>query len=415
MKLQEGSIAGLRNNRKSCHFWVDNEVVDCYQSIVGADAVWVYCRIARHANGAWIVSPKLRGTSDTRIGLREMAEWCGKSVDTVWRSLEVLELVGLIHAERGSKSKGRYALADVKDLVTSEDVLYDREQGSFCLPEARVAELKGKVKELRLKMSRKGAGTGAKLALVESRSGADPSTESPIASSVAQSDRLRDGASGELFAAAGAGSDRTVAPEVQNCRSSDVPSITRNLKTARTKSTPLPPASGGVEESCGASDAGKTRKRAGDLARDGVPAGAGDGARGDGSRGPGLGNPGAAGGGALLPEAERELRSREVARRLDSATTQVCSGIGLSEPRDWRKVRRQIALAAEKGDEPATIALAMMAAYGRQTSARDRGELTASYGPVKFITLGVWKNEGRWHWDEEVLRKRASASVGTAR
>ena len=83
-------ITGLRNERKASHFWVDNEVADCYQPIVGADAIWVYCRIARYANGAWIVSPRLRGTNDTRVGLREMAEWCGKSVDTVSRSLEVL-------------------------------------------------------------------------------------------------------------------------------------------------------------------------------------------------------------------------------------------------------------------------------------------------------------------------------------
>jgi len=146
-------MTSLRNERKPCHFWVDNEVADCYQPIVGADAIWVYCRIARHANGAWIISPRLRGTSDTRVGLREMAEWCGKSADTVSRSLEVLELVGLITAEHGTRSKGRYALADVKDLVTREGGLYDREMGSFRLPDGRVDELKKQVRELRLKLA----------------------------------------------------------------------------------------------------------------------------------------------------------------------------------------------------------------------------------------------------------------------
>ncbi len=92
----------------------------------------------------------------------------------------------------------------------------------------------------------------------------------------------------------------------------------------------------------------------------------------------------------------------------------MCSGLGISEPRDRRKVRRQIALQAEKGDEPATIALDMMAAFGRQTGARRRGELTASYGPVKFITQGVWKDEGRWHWDEKTLRLHMEARVGSA-
>ena len=220
-------VTGLRNERKPCHFWVDNEVADCYQPIVGADAIWVYCRIARHANGAWIVSPRLRGTSDTRIGLREMAEWCGKSVDTVWRSLEVLELVGLLTAERGAKSKGRYALADVKDLVTREGAVYDRETGSFRLPDARIAELKQQVRELRLKLARKKA-------TVKS------------APSVAQSDSLGAG----LFVVPEAKCDRTVTPDVQNCRSSSTDAsryISGNSKTAKQTTTPQPPQAGACD------------------------------------------------------------------------------------------------------------------------------------------------------------------------
>jgi hypothetical protein len=112
-------------------------------------------------------------------------------------------------------------------------------------------------------------------------------------------------------------------------------------------------------------------------------------------------------------------RAAQIARRaahersLDAAAAQVCNGLNLSEPRDRRRVRRAIALQAEKGDEPPTIALGMMAAFGRQSAARLRGELSASYGAVKFVCQGVWKDQGRWHWNEEVLRQRAQASVGS--
>ncbi len=223
---EQGLLTGLRNERKPCHFWVDNEVADCYQPIVGADAIWVYCRIARNAHGAWIVSPKVRG-ADTRVSLREMAEWCGKSVDTVWRCLQVLELVGLLQADRGAKIKGRYALADVKDLVTREGGLYDREMGSFRLPEARVVELKDQVRALRLKMARKKAG---QIVLVDS--------QKEQSQSVAQSDRF----GSDLFGVPDAKCDRSVAPDVQICRSERTASITTNFKKAtKANTTPQPP------------------------------------------------------------------------------------------------------------------------------------------------------------------------------
>lgn len=233
MKSGTEELTELRNERKPCHFWVDNEVADCYQAIVGADAIWVYCRIARYANGAWIVSPRLRGTNDTRVSLREMAEWCGKSRDTVWRALEVLEAVGLLHSVRGAeKAKGRYALSDVKDLVLREGGAYDRGTGSFQLPAERVVELKEMVRLLLVKMTRKG---GARLTVIEAAeppveaAGAPESAESQ---SVAQSDRLE----GELFGASVAQSDTTVALEGQICRSGGPDAsryIYKNLKTTR--------------------------------------------------------------------------------------------------------------------------------------------------------------------------------------
>ena len=220
-------LTGLRNERKPCHFWVDNEVADCYQPIVGADAIWVYCRIARNAHGAWIVSPKVRG-GDTRISLREMAEWCGKSVDTVSRCLQVLEHVGLLQAVRGAKAKGRYALADVKDLVTREGGLYDRETGSFQLPAKRTVELKLQVRELRAKLARK---SGSRLAIV----GRDEAS-----SSVAQSDRLES----DLFGASESECDRSVAQSDATVAHGATASITTDCKKASKAITPQPPQAG---------------------------------------------------------------------------------------------------------------------------------------------------------------------------
>ena len=224
---ESGPLTSLRNERKPCHFWVDNEVADCYQPIVGADAIWVYCRIARNAHGAWIVSPKVRGC-DTRVSLREMAEWCGKSVDTVWRCLQVLELVGLLQAVHGAKSAGRYALADVKDLVVREGAQYDREVGSFRLPDTRVAELKEQVCALRVKLARKKATGSAEVAV------------QAAVSSVAQSDRLES----DLFGASESECDRSVAQSDATVAHGATASITTDCKKASKAITPQPPQAG---------------------------------------------------------------------------------------------------------------------------------------------------------------------------
>lgn len=223
--MQDGQdkLTGLRDTRKPCHFWVDNEVADCYQPIVGADAIWVYCRIARNAHGAWIVSPKRRD-GDTRVSLREMAEWCGKSVDTVWRCLQVLEHVGLLQAVHGAKSSGRYALADVKDLVTREGAEYDRVMGSFQLPPTRVAELKQQVKELRAKLARKASGL-------------------MVVQSVAQSDRLE----GRLFSAPDGKCDSSVAPTDTSVAPDVQPSITQEGNKAKSTTAPQPPQAGACD------------------------------------------------------------------------------------------------------------------------------------------------------------------------
>lgn len=103
----------------------------------------------------------------------------------------------------------------------------------------------------------------------------------------------------------------------------------------------------------------------------------------------------------------------ESTRSLDRAVDQVCSALGLTKRRDRRGLRAVIELEAEKGEPPPTVALAMIAAYRKQDQARLRGELARSYGVMNFFERGVWKNEGRWHWDEKLLRQRSEAGVGS--
>lgn len=384
------NLTGLRNERKPCHFWVDNEVADCYQPIVGADAVWVYCRIARNAHGAWVVSPNVRG-GDTRVSLREMAEWCGKSVDTVWRCLQVLEHVGLLQAVRGAKAKGRYALVDVKDLVTREGGEYDREIGSFRLPAARTAELKEQVRALRLKLARKKAADAAEPAQ-EAADGA--------AQSVAQSDRLE----ALLFSSPGekcdsfvAQSDRSVAPDVQ-------PSITQESKTAR-ETTPQPP------------QAGACVFTEDQLAHLGELRAAGR--RADAAMWEGFYCE------QNLKAAEEAAQELANAKRLEelkrilpdeaSATAWVMSECGFSGDERGRGVRGAIAGAIAqvhaRGRPLWDAAPAMVAAW------RDYDQLghllAVQYGPAKFFRLGIWARPNSWRVDEKKL-ERTRASVGSA-
>jgi hypothetical protein len=72
-----------------------------------------------------------------------------------------------------------------------------------------------------------------------------------------------------------------------------------------------------------------------------------------------------------------------------------------------------IELEAEKGEPPPTIALAMIASYRAQEEAVLNGTLKAVYGPMNFFERGIWKSQGRWHWDEERLRLRMEARMGT--
>jgi hypothetical protein len=95
----------------------------------------------------------------------------------------------------------------------------------------------------------------------------------------------------------------------------------------------------------------------------------------------------------------------------DRALEQIASALGITRPRTLRAIRSAIACEAEKGDPLPTIALAMIAASKKQDA--NSRLLTCKFGPDKFFGLGIWRDESRWYWNEQLLREQAGASVGS--
>jgi DNA-binding MarR family transcriptional regulator len=96
---------------------------------------------------------------------------------------------------------------------------------------------------------------------------------------------------------------------------------------------------------------------------------------------------------------------------IDRAIEQLANALSIADRRLLRKLRRVIELEAEKGEPPATIALDMIAAWREQE--RLGHLLKCKYGMTKFFLQGIWKRKDQWHWNEELLRQRAQASVGS--
>jgi hypothetical protein len=96
---------------------------------------------------------------------------------------------------------------------------------------------------------------------------------------------------------------------------------------------------------------------------------------------------------------------------IDRAIEQLTNALSIADRRLLRKLRRVIELEVEKGEPPPTIALDMIAAWREQE--RLGHLLKCKYGMTKFFLQGIWKRKDQWHWNEELLRQRAQASVGT--
>ncbi|WP_420239238.1 hypothetical protein ACOBR2_06560 [Telmatobacter bradus] len=367
------NISGLRNDRKACHFWVDNELADVYQPIVGADAVWVYCRIARYAHGAWIVSPKRRG-GDTRVGLREMAEWCSKSVDTVWRCLQVLTHVGLLRAEVGGRTAGRYALVDVKDLVVREGGEYCRELGSFQLPKARVEELCVSVRALRARLARK--------------KGTETAAQS-------------DSSEGLNFFAPEVKCDSSVAPSDTSVALGATPSIKQESKTAKTTTPPNPLVTEGElavksEDAVVPQEYEFTQEQLEHLE---------------------ICQP------AMRGEFERFYREENVRHRAEAQKVQekpersfadvTAARIWVMGECDYQEHRRGRGIArvidavlrdrVKRGEALGTVAERMVASVRKFT--KNAHLMRFPCGPVKFFELGLWADERKWPWDYALLRR----------
>lgn len=106
---------------------------------------------------------------------------------------------------------------------------------------------------------------------------------------------------------------------------------------------------------------------------------------------------------------ERQSAKRE---QVEDAISQVCSALGISNPRKRKVIGRAIELEAEKGEQPPSTALAMIAALRRKA---ELSGLLRPCGLDKFLGDGLWLDEDRWYWDKDALRedrRRVEAGVG---
>lgn len=122
----------LRDKRKPGHCWQDNELYDAFGPVIGADAVLVYVQMTRHCYG-----------TEIRCSSRELAAECGKSKNTVLRSLRVMERVGMLRAVGGGQRKAaEYHLADLKELAMHHGASYDSRRVSYVFSAEQAAALR---------------------------------------------------------------------------------------------------------------------------------------------------------------------------------------------------------------------------------------------------------------------------------
>lgn len=96
---------------------------------------------------------------------------------------------------------------------------------------------------------------------------------------------------------------------------------------------------------------------------------------------------------------------------LDLALIQVCSKLGVVDPRLRKLLRKVIATKQASGESPPDVAALMIRRWNRQT---ELGKfLRVKLGMRKFYGQGYWENENRWHWDEDKWRLHNEARVGS--
>lgn len=97
----------LRDRRRPGHCWQDNELYDVFQPIIGPHGVALYANLSRMAYGA-----------SFEYSARGLEEVTGMSRMTVWRTMAVLEHLGMVRAKAGrGRAKGECVLVDLKELA----------------------------------------------------------------------------------------------------------------------------------------------------------------------------------------------------------------------------------------------------------------------------------------------------------
>ena len=98
-------------------------------------------------------------------------------------------------------------------------------------------------------------------------------------------------------------------------------------------------------------------------------------------------------------------------RRMDAAAQLVMEGCGFVEKRLRRVIRQVMAQDyAAKDTEPEATAKAMSQSWRSYCT---NGELLrVHYGPGKFFSLGIWRDDRLWGWDEAKIERRRAARVG---
>jgi hypothetical protein len=102
---------------------------------------------------------------------------------------------------------------------------------------------------------------------------------------------------------------------------------------------------------------------------------------------------------------------QEDSRATRFAIDAVMQGCGFTSTR-LRKVIRDVARQeADKGVEPRTTALGMMAMWKRYAAATTT--LRFKWSATRFFAEGHWHDPDSWPWDMEAIRAQQNASVGT--
>ena len=133
---------GLRDQRRPGHCWQDNELLDVFQPIIGPQGVSLYVNLSRMAYGA-----------SFEYSARGLEEATGMSRMTVWRTMAVLEHLGMVRvqAARGS-ARGKCDLMDLKELAEALGARPIQNGKSHELPAAALARLKKECAAVRARL-----------------------------------------------------------------------------------------------------------------------------------------------------------------------------------------------------------------------------------------------------------------------